>query len=246
MNKKSPLLEDINSTHLQNRCHTTVVLAMTADGKIADKQRTAARFGSANDRLHLEQQIALVDGVLFGAGTLRAYGTSLTITSPELLATRQQLSQPPQPVHIVVSASGKIDPQLRFFSQPLPRWLLTTDAGAKLWQGRSLFERIFSFNFNQESNSEVNWNQALAKFQQLGLAKLAILGGGELVASLFARDLIDELWLTICPLILGGSNAPTPVGGIGLPQSQGRKLSLLEVKQLNEEVFLHYLVQRTN
>ncbi len=237
INKRSP------STQLQTRPHTTVVLAMTADGKIADAQKNAARFGSARDKLHLEQQIALVDGVLFGAGTLRAYGTTLTITNPELLVARQQQGKPAQPVHIVVSATGKIDSQLRFFSQEIPRWLLTTDIGAKLWQNQGKFERILTFNYLNASNSRIDWHQALFNLYQLGLKKLAILGGGELVASLFAVNLIDELWLTVCPLILGGRDAPTPVTGIGFDSSQARKLSLLAVKQIEEEVFLHYSVR---
>ncbi len=230
------------SAQLPARPHTTVVLAMTADGKIADAQKNAARFGSAKDKLHLEQQIALVDGVLFGAGTLRAYGTSLAITNPELLLTRQQEGKSAQPIHIVVSVSGKIDSQLKFFSQAIPRWLLTTELGAKLWQHQGKFERILTFDYLNASNSDIDWHQVLFYLYQLGVKKLAILGGGELVASLFAVDAIDELWLTICPLILGGSDAPTPVTGIGFHPSQARKLSLLEVKQIDQEVFLHYLV----
>lgn len=243
MNQRLSPFRDRHSECLPSRSHTTVVLAMTADGKIADTQRTAARFGSENDKLHLEQQIALVDGVLFGAGTLRAYGATLMIANPELLAARQKRSQPLQPINIVVSASGKIDPHLRFFDQPVPRWLLTTNIGARIWQGKTQFERIFCFNSTHEPNSGKHWSEFLAKFHQLGIEKLAILGGGKLVASLFAADLIDELWLTVCPLILGGSNAPTPVSGIGFPQSQGRKLNLLEVKQIDQEVFLHYSVR---
>lgn len=237
MDKRSPWEQP------PTRPQTTVVLAMTADGKIADAQSHAARFGSDKDKLHLEQQIALVDGVLFGAGTLRAYGTSLAITNPELLLTRQHQGKPAQPIHIVVSASGKMDSQLKFFSQAIPRWLLTTELGAKLWQHQTKFERILTFDYLNASNSDIDWHQALFNLYQLGLKKLAILGGGELVASLFAVDAIDELWLTICPLILGGSNAPTPVTGIGFHPSQARKLSLLEVKQIDQEVFLHYLVK---
>ncbi len=237
-----------------NRPRTTVVLAMTADGKIADRSRSPARFSSAADRAHLEKQISLVDGVIFGAQTLRAYGTTLPISNPQLLQQRQQLSQPPQPVHIVASASANIDPQLRFFSQPVPRWLLTTAAGAKSWQGK--FERILVTEVEERGrggegkrggivrSKSIDWIGAFEQLGKLGLKKLAILGGGELVASLLAVDLIDELWLTVCPLIVGGASAPTPVEGIGLSPQQAKKLELLTVERVEEEVFLHYRLQR--
>lgn len=225
------------------RLHTTAILAMTADGKIADFQNAPARFGSTYDRIHLEQQISLVDGVLFGAATLRSYGTTMSVSNPLLLQARNQRSQPPQPVQIVVSASGDLDPQWRFFQQPVPRWLLTVPSGAQLWHSRAGFERILIVHGTKENRSAINWSATFAQLQELSLHKLAILGGGELIASLLAEDLIDELWLTVCPLIFGG-NAPTPVGGKGWLQSQGKRLQLLEVKQVKQEVFLHYLVRR--
>jgi riboflavin biosynthesis pyrimidine reductase len=43
---------------VQHRPHTTVILAMSADGKIADVRRSPARFGSKTDIAHLEEQIA--------------------------------------------------------------------------------------------------------------------------------------------------------------------------------------------
>ncbi len=224
---------------MNNRPTTTVVLAMTADGKIADQQRSPARFGTAADKIHLETQVSLVDGVIFGAGTLRTYGTTLSVTNPQLMQKRQLRSQSPQPMQIVVSATGDLDPGLRFFKQPVPRWLLTTDLGAKAWLNRNEFARII---VAQQDKNKINWTTTLEHLYQLGLKKLAILGGGELVASLLAFNVIDELWLTVCPIILGGSDAPTPVEGIGLTQSQNQKLRLLEVKQIDSEVFLHYLL----
>lgn len=58
---------------------------MSMDGKIADVKRSPARFSSRADKAHLEKQIAAADAVLFGASTLRAYGTTLSISNPQLL-----------------------------------------------------------------------------------------------------------------------------------------------------------------
>ena len=229
-----------------NKPQTTVVLAMTADGKITDRASSPARFGSKADQLHLERQISFVDAVIFGAGTLRSYGTTLPITNLELLQARKKRSQPPQPIHIVCSASGKIAPQLRFFSQPVPRWLLTTATGAKFWQEKTEFEHILiSRDDRQTKYSQlIEWTAILSQLKQLGIDKLAILGGGKLVASLLEVDAVDEFYLTICPFIFGGQNAPTPVEGRGWLQQQGRQLELISVKQIDREVFLHYKVKR--
>ncbi|MFB2937315.1 RibD family protein [Aerosakkonemataceae cyanobacterium BLCC-F154] len=224
-----------------NRPYTIVVLAMSADGKIADVQASPARFGSGVDKAHLEKQIALVDGVLFGAGTLRAYGTTLMISDPELLEQRELQGKKSQPTHIVCSGSGKIDPKLRFFQQPVPRWLFTTIKGSQIWQGKREFHKVFAIKMLEEG---INWVAAGEKLAELGLQKVAVLGGGKLVASLLEADLVDEFWLTVCPLILGGENAPSPVAGAGFLANLAPKLQLLSVKTVDQEVFLHYRLQR--
>lgn len=221
------------------RPHTTVVLAMSADGKIADVLRSPARFGSPADKAHLEKQIACADAVLFGAGTLRAYGTSLSVTNPELLQHRQAQGKQPQPVQIVASASARINRDIHFFQQPIPRWLLTTNYGIAYWgifQSNAEFERIL---IAETKSRQIDWGCA---FTQLNVERLVVLGGGKLVASLLAVDLIDEFWLTVCPLLIGGASAPTPVEGNGLLPM--RHLDLLEVETVGQEVFLHYRLKR--
>ena len=227
------------------RPHTTVVLAMSADGKIADQRRSPARFGSAADRAHLEQQIAQADGVLFGAGTLRAYGTALPVSSPALLQQRQQQGQPPQPVQIVCSATAQLDPTYRFFSQSVPRWLLTTPTGAQLWANTAAFEHIMSVPLTAtEPSTGLDMQDALTQFHAAGLRRLVVAGGGELVTSLLAIDAVDELWLTVCPLLLGGQTAPTPIGGSGYLSDAAPRLELLSVAAIAHEVFLHYRLHR--
>ncbi|MEA5619792.1 RibD family protein [Cronbergia sp. UHCC 0137] len=224
---------------VQNHPHSTVVLAMSADGKIADFQRAPARFGSIADKTHLEKQIADSDAVIFGADTLRAYGTTLTVSDPILLQQRKST----QPIHIVISLSANLNPEIKFFQQPVRRWLITAKQGANLWQGRSEFERILVF---ETPTGEIDILAVWEHLATLHITRLAILGGGKLVASLLESNLIDEFWFTICPLILGGAIAPSPVAGGGFVSNLAPKLELLEVYTVEQEVFLHYRLQRNN
>ncbi|MDJ0619462.1 MAG: RibD family protein [Calothrix sp. MO_192.B10] len=230
-----------------NRPHTTVILAMSVDGKIADAMRSPARFGSPVDKFHLEQQIAVADAVLFGAGTLRSYGTTLTVSHPKLLQQRKQRGLPPQPIHIVVSKSAQIDPQIRFFSQSIPRWLLTSSTGADAWKQCQSTVHSSQGKFHQilvleTPMGKIDIAAALMHFNALGIKHLAVLGGGTLVAGMIELDLIDELWLTVCPLILGGVTAPTPVEGQGFLTHLAPRLELLAVNKIEGEVFLNYRV----
>lgn len=242
---------------VQQLPNTTAVLAMSVDGKIADVTRAKARFSSQADVAHLEKQIALADAILFGAGTLRAYGTTLRVSDPKLLQQRRQRGQPPQPLNIVVTHSGKLNPECRFFQQPVPRWLVTTTVGEMYWQEHQQkrilteistrdysqeFERILVFDTN---STKINLNATLQHLKALGITSLAVLGGGTLIASMVEADLIDEFWLTVCPLILGGATAPTPVDGKGFLAQLAPRLQLLEVLRVEQEVFLHYRRQRS-
>ncbi|OCR00782.1 riboflavin deaminase [Oscillatoriales cyanobacterium USR001] len=223
------------------RPHTTVILAMTVDGKITDRTRSPARFGSINDKIHLETQIAIADGVLFGSDTLRAYGTTMRVSTPELLKMRENQGKPSQPIQMVCSRSPNFDPNLRFFQQPVPRWLLTTKMENIPETLKTKFDRIL---VSSTPEREIDFIHAFNQLAILGWEKLVILGGGKLVASLLKADLIDEFWLTICPLILGGVNAPTPVEGEGFLANLAPKLELLAVNQVAQEVFLHYRLIR--
>lgn len=208
---------------------------MSADGKIADYSRSPARFSSAQDLAHLEAQIADADAVLFGAGTLRAYGTCLPLRQPALIAQRQARRRRPQPVQIVCSTTGALETTLRFFQQPVPRWLLTTPTGAQAWDDASHFEQVLPL-----LQASTHWASVLRSLSALGIQRLSVLGGGLLVGTLIEQDLIDELYLTICPLLIGGQGAPTPADGHGLTVTAARRLQLVSVKAVGSEVFLHY------
>lgn len=220
------------------RPQTAVVLAMSADGKIADIAYSSPNFGSSTeDYVFLEQQVAAADAVLAGATTLRAGGTAMRVQNPDLIADRLRRGKPEQPAQIVCSRSGQIDPTLKFFKQAVPHWLVTGAMGAEPWQDKTHFEQIF---VHETPDHQLDWLKVFQDLGDLGIETIAVLGGGEVVASLLAAHLIDELFLTVCPLLLGGAAAPTPVGGKGWLQQEAPHLNLISVRQVNHEVFLHY------
>lgn len=219
---------------------TTLVLAMTADGKISDVTKSAPSFGSKRDYAHLEQQIMMSDVVLVGSGTLNDGGTAIE-TNPALIQARLDRGVSVQPPQIICSRSGKLDPSLPFFSQSIERWLLTTTSGAVEWLERTSFDRILVCE--TADGKDLDWAVVKVKLAELAVENICFLGGAELAASLFAADFIDELWLTVCPVIYGGTTSPSPVAGVGFTPASAPKLKLLSVEQVEQELFLHYQVE---
>ncbi|ABB57216.1 RibD family protein [Synechococcus elongatus] len=210
------------------------VLATSLDGRIAEAAAVPARFGSAQDQRRLETIVAQSDAVLMGAATLRAYGTCRSVTNPQLQQQRRDRGQSPQPVQIICSASGQIEPACRFFQQPVPRWLLTTEQGRDRWRQESGFEAVLI-----AGQTQLDWEQAFAQFD-LSWQQIAVLGGGQLLGSLLAADRIDELYLTLCPLLLGDCPASPLVAGLHFSAADAPRWQLLSAEPVADELFLHY------
>lgn len=215
-----------------------LVLAVSLDGRLAPPEGGAAQLGGAPDRQLLEEALAWADACLIGAGTLRQHGTTCLIHDPALLQRRRQAGAADQPLAIVISGSGALEPGLRFFRQPLRRWLLQLPPGPVSAESGADgpgspppgFERMLRLP---------GWPQALAALAESGLERLVVLGGARLAASLLAEDRLDELQLTVCPLLLGGPHAWVPAGFPGAPEP--RTWELLEARALQGgEAVLRY------
>ncbi len=241
-----------------DRPYATAIFAMSADGKISDYQRSGRKFGSEQDVRQLEECVAAADAVLMGAGTLRSGGTTMRVLSDDLFQQRADRGLPPQPQQLIISRSGNIPRDLKFFRQPIPRGLITTVKGAQSWHDRTAFDQVWicegrdqaADNTSDSLTRTIDLTLMLQRLKGDGINQLAVLGGGALVADLFALSAIDELRLTVCPLILGGIAAPTPVDGPGFfnlvsPVSSDQsapRLNLLDVQTIGQEVFLRYQV----
>ncbi len=176
-----------------------LVLAVSLDGRLAQPAGGAAQIGGRGDRQVLEEALAWADACLIGGRTLRLHGSTCLIHAAPLLEQRRREGRPDQPAAVVVSRSGSFDPQLRFFSQPLQRWLL----GPGQMAPPTGFHAAMPL---------VGWPETLRALAAKGLQRLVLLGGAELAGALLQERLVDELQLTFCPLLLGGPHSWLPNG----------------------------------
>ncbi|MBW4688067.1 MAG: RibD family protein [Komarekiella atlantica HA4396-MV6] len=217
---------------------TTVVLAMTADGKISAVDPRAPRDSDPADQAHLEYQASLADLILVGAGTIRAEGTTFTIRNPELLAARQVRGQSPQPITCVVSRSLNLPSDIPFFRQDVERWIFTTRTGLERNSDAAALQK--QADLIDLGDTDLDWDKAYTLMAERGIRKVVALGGGSLIAALVEAERIDDWWLTIWPVIYGGQRAPSPVEGEGFAPSAAPQLELVETRQMGSELFLHY------
>ena len=125
--------------------------------------------------------------------------------------------------------------------KPTPHAVVASSRGTR--EG-ALAQLSAKSKIQNSPHASIDWVVALQQLADLGIKRLAVLGGGQLVASMLAADLIDEFWLTVCPLILGGVSSPTPVEGMGFDAALAPRLELVSVQAKEQEVFLHYRLQR--
>lgn len=219
---------------------TTLLLGMTADGKISGEDPKAPPNFFPVDFAHLEHQTSLADLILVGARTIRVEKATFTINNPELLAGRKIRGQSPQPITCVVSHSLDLPLTMPFFSQEVERWIFTTQTSLERSSDAPILGKqaeLFAFG-----DTELDWDKAYNFIAERGIRKVAALGGGSLAASLVRAGRIDDWWLTIWPAIYGGKEASTPVEGVGFMPHSAPKLELIETRRVGSELFLHYRI----
>ena len=190
-------------------------MAMTADGKIATANRAGSSFGSARDHEHLLQLRATADAVLAGARTVDSAAINLGPGPARFRRLRIKNGLTRYNVRVIVSGSGSLNPNAEVFKHRFsPIIILTTGRAskAKLLQLQAIADEVKICG-----RREINFRTALGWLRERwGVKRLLCEGGGELNDALFRAGLVNELHLTICPMIFGGRRAPTVADGRGL------------------------------
>jgi riboflavin-specific deaminase-like protein len=155
---------------------------------------------------------------------------------------RIQQGLAPNPIKAVVSGSGSVPETARMFNpNGAPALVFTTERipPTRLERLRQVAEVYVV------GETKVNFQRVVEIVgKEYAVKQLLIEGGGEVNFELFRAGLIDEVYLTLCPKIIGGREVPTIVEGDGFNFLDIVDLELLDYDVVDSEFFLHYRVRR--
>jgi riboflavin biosynthesis pyrimidine reductase len=175
----------------------------------------------------------LCDALLVGAGTLRDEGYRPVGLSAERRSWRGAHGLDPYPTPVVVSARLDLDPATDFFAKaPVRPLVLTPEKGPAAPAGLDDVAEVVRIG-----DTEVDLPAALVLLRERGLAQILCEGGPRLFGSLIAADAVDELCLTVSPL-LAGPGAGRIVLGAPTPP---RRLTLRHALEADGALLLRYV-----
>ncbi len=214
--------------------------ALTADGKIAPASRHFEPFAGPRDREHLLELRARADAVMAGARTVDLDRVNLGPGPAKFRRLRLRRGLAEHNLRVIVSGAGTIDPRAEIFKHRFsPIIILTSERipDRKLRRLQSLADEV-----KVTGKTEIDFTAALrwlrAKWK---VKRLLCEGGGEVNGALFCAGLVDELHLTISPVIFGGRAAPTLADGAGVKGlADAARLRLVSMKRVAADLFLVY------
>lgn len=216
--------------------------AVTADGKLAPANRRFVPFGSRRDQRLLLELRAQADAVMAGARTVDLMPVNLGPGPAEYRRLRLKHGLAEYNLRVVVSGSGTLNPRARLFRSRFSPIIVLAGGRAperNLRRLRRVADEVQVFGEKGlDLTAALRWLR-----EKRGVKRLLCEGGGELNAGLFEAGLVDEIHLTICPLIFGGRTAPTLADGRGVEGlAQATRLRLKSFKRAGDELFLVYRV----
>lgn len=228
---------------MNEKPYVCVNMAMSVDGKITSAMRERPAFTSRRDRDNLHRLRSRADVLIIGGRTLADEDPPLQVRDPALRAQRRAAGKSEDLITVAVTRRGVLPSHLRFFTAPstAPRIIATTHAGATRIAAA---ETSASVEIWALGDAHVDLPQLIQRLAQTYDAKhILIEGGGSLNWGFFAADLVDELFVTIVPTLLGGTDAPTLLDGQGFPMAHQQRLRLLSATPSPEgEIDCHYAV----
>ena len=202
------------------------------DGALTHDGRVGSLSSPADRRLFVHLR-GLADAVVVGAGTARAEGYGPVRLPDELSTARRDAGRTAVPAVVVVSRSLDLDPAGRLFHGDVPTIVVTSSGSPP--ERRAALRAVA--DVIEVGDDAVDLAAGLRALRERGVSLALTEGGPTLLAELVDVDLLDELCLTLTP-VLGGD----PVT-MAVPTLLSRPLTrwaLASAAEDDSELYLRY------
>lgn len=185
----------------------------------------SAPLGNDGDRRLFGLVRRLCDVILVGAGTVRAEGYAGPLVSDEDTRWRKARGLTPHPALALISGSLGMDPKSDLFRHAPVRPLIFTSAAAPPDRVEALSAVADVVVGGEES---VDMRGCADRLGERGLGRILCEGGPGVFGGFIAEDGVDELCLSLSPLLVGGQGQRIAAGPEQAPLRHLMLASLLE------------------
>jgi 5-amino-6-(5-phosphoribosylamino)uracil reductase len=208
----------------------------TVDGATAVDGRSGALGGPADKQMFSALR-GIADVVVVAAGTVRAENYGPPRASDEQQARRVARGQAPLPRLAICTASADLNPGSNVFSSAPPPLVYTVDTADA--DRRAALDARAELVVHPGPRLDVA--AVVADLGQRGARVVLAEGGPSFNGALVAADLVDELCLTIAPLLASGESARIAHGP---PPAAPFPFALDRVVEDDGTLFLRYVRPR--
>jgi 5-amino-6-(5-phosphoribosylamino)uracil reductase len=225
---------DLGARAPAERPYTIVNFVASVDGR-ATIGGHSGPLGDEGDRAMFHGLREQVDAVLAGTGTLRTERYGRVLRKPERRERRVQRGLPAEPLATLITRSGEIPHQIPMFDDPEARVVVFSPVQLKL------AEHPAQITLDRIDPGEFTLTTALRRLRsEYGIRWLLCEGGPTLFGALLQEGLVDELFLTLAPVLVGGGRGPAITSGPELADPYA--LRLVWALERHGLLFLRYSV----
>lgn len=208
---------------------TVAKVAMSLDGKIATRTGQSKWITGPEARACGHQLRDWYDAIMVGIGTVLADDPFLT--------TRLSAEKGRDPVRVILDSQARTPLNATILTQRSEApTLIATTASAPLKRLEAL-RQVGAEVLVVNEGARVNLNELIKMLGQREVTSILIEGGAEVHGSALTAKIVDKVVWFIAPKIIGGRDAPGPVGGMGVGDlSVAAELERVKVNTLGSDL----------
>ena len=204
---------DLNEVHRKyiqtGRPFVILKTAMSLDGKIATVSGESQWITSEASRQRGHEVRDAVDAILVGRRTVARDNPALT--------TRLQNREGQDAIRIVLDSHGRTRPDARIFNPESEAGVIMAVTPEAPSENVDALEKAGAEVITvPDAHSQVCFKSLMEILGKREITSILIEGGSQINASALAAGIVDKVMCFIAPKLIGGQNAPGPIGGVGI------------------------------